>query len=379
MATLMRAQRAKLRVSSRPAFVTRSLDLGNYFLFRNIQANGVSVFEARGITFLFRRIDILHFHWPDNVLRSVSLPKAAACVVAVAILLLWMRMRRVRIVWTAHNMRSHEQHHPTLENLFWRMWWYAVDGVIFHSDAALTEARERDWPRKGSHAIVIPLSEFTPMYQVSARPIRIGRQRRIGFVGRIRKYKGVKRLITAFSEASLEDFRLLVAGAPESDYIREETLAAASASACIDLLLRFLEERELIDLISQCDLIALPFVSVTNSGSALLALSCGTPVMVPRTAYFEELQREVGAEWVHLFDGDLNGKQLQECVQAIKKGESVRPSRPSFDDKRSLHWAASTTVAFYHKVLSGSSEVLQPPTAELASHLPVNPNACKIE
>src|SRR5690606_4885434 len=291
--------------------------------------------------------------WPDNALASRSWLKATAQVTAALIVAVWLRLRGSRIVWTAHNMRSHEQNHPRLERWFWAAWWRLVDGVIFHSRAAQSRARDAGWLRFPRATVVIPLSEFGPMYDVPLTPhVRVSKPRRIGFVGRIRRYKGVEQLIAAFRGAALNETRLVIAGKPETPEEHEAILKAATDSASIELHLRFLPEAEMITLIKSCDLIVLPFASITNSGSTLLALSCGTPVLVPENDYFEELQEEIGSEWVHMFSGELTSAALQHALADVAATSEQRGERPSFPVHRSVGWAAQSTIAFYQRVLS---------------------------
>ena len=87
-----------LRVISRPAFDNRREDPGNYYLFHCIRSLGVTVSEGRGLRLLFGNFHLVHFHWPDNVLRSTLWLNAALKVVGFALLIALMRVRRKKIV-----------------------------------------------------------------------------------------------------------------------------------------------------------------------------------------------------------------------------------------------------------------------------------------
>ena len=66
------------------------------------------------------------------------------------------------------------------------------------------------------------------------------------------------------------------------------------------------------------DLVVLPYRKTLNSAVALLALSFDRPVLVPNAGSMAELQREVGAEWVLIYEGSegaLTGNDLRDARQ----------------------------------------------------------------
>jgi hypothetical protein len=72
-----------------------------------------------------------------------------------------------------------------------------------------------------------------------------------------------------------------------------------------------------VELATSSELIVLAYRFMHNSGSVLAALSMGRPVLVPRNQANEALAREVGAEWVHMYDGDdLDAETLVSSWQA---------------------------------------------------------------
>ena len=56
-------------------------------------------------------------------------------------------------------------------------------------------------------------------------------------------------------------------------------------------------------------------IKMSGPGGALLvALSLGRPVLVPRSSTTEQIAAEVGARWVHLFDGPLTAAALLQAI-----------------------------------------------------------------
>ncbi|RHA43145.1 hypothetical protein D1825_06325 [Cellulomonas rhizosphaerae] len=156
---------------------------------------------------------------------------------------------------------------------------------------------------------------------------------RIGYTGLVRRYKNVVGLVTAFRAARADDpsLSLLVAGKPSGVDIEDEVRRAASPDPAIALDLHFLDDDALVAAITSSELVALPYRHMHNSGSALLALSLDRPVLVPVNDVNADLAREVGAGWVHTFDGELDGESIHTALRASRAPRSTRPDLTARD------------------------------------------------
>src|SRR5215469_10919021 len=87
-----------------------------------LRALGVEVFDAdwsgRWLTDRVRRGDILHLHWP-SFLYTVpgSRLRSWRALLRFTALMLLLRARGARIVWTAHNLYPHDQGRTALNRL----------------------------------------------------------------------------------------------------------------------------------------------------------------------------------------------------------------------------------------------------------------------
>ena len=338
-----------MRILARPAFANHATDPGNAALYGEIQRLGCTIIEGTNSSLLKRKADIVHLHWPDNVLRSPIVGAATFRVFTLFCVLSLQRLRGAKIVWTAHNAASHEHHHPQLERIFWRGLMRRLDAIIAHSETVKQQLQARSNSR--IPIIVVPLSCFHGLYPEP----QIGRTKdpklcRLGFVGRIRRYKGVDELVDAFASSSQENIRLLIRGKPEDRQTAATVEELCSRDPRIDLKLGFLSPNQLSTDVAGLDAVILPFKWVTNSGSALLSLSLGTKVIVPDTEYFRELQSEFGSSWVYCFKAPFTSDTLADIApwaQAAKES-----TKPIFSQKRSIAWAARTTLDFYQTVIS---------------------------
>jgi glycosyltransferase involved in cell wall biosynthesis len=103
---------------------------------------------------------------------------------------------------------------------------------------------------------------------------------------------------------------LLVAGAPHSLELGDEVRAAAGDDPRVRLELARIPDEAVQRYLRAADLVALPFRDITNSASALLALSFDRPVLVPARGAMGELRALAGGHWVRTYDGELVPAEL---------------------------------------------------------------------
>lgn len=227
-------------------------------------------------------IDVVHLHW----VWAFQLPGRRRSRVVGALSEAWfhvflraVRASGARFVWTAHNVLPHQP-------VFWddvrarRALVAAADLVVVHHASTLDELAAI-----GVHPRVWTVVPHGPFGRPAAVPevtaVREG-PIRIGFVGAVATYKGIEDLLEAFGRLPRGTARLLVAGActdPDLEaWVRER---AGSLGADVDVQLRRLTDEELGRVLGEVDVLALPYRTVTTSGSALLGLGAGLPLVVP--------------------------------------------------------------------------------------------------
>jgi glycosyltransferase involved in cell wall biosynthesis len=99
-------------------------------------------------------------------------------------------------------------------------------------------------------------------------------------VGRCRPYKGLEALMTAFPQVA-PPAELIIAGKFSSSAYQREILARADTLAKVLVVPRSIADDELQLYLNACDCVVLPYRAVLTSGTALLALSFGRPVIAP--------------------------------------------------------------------------------------------------
>jgi glycosyltransferase involved in cell wall biosynthesis len=119
----------------------------------------------------------------------------------------------------------------------------------------------------------------------------------------VQEYKGVDNLLTAF--AAMPDgvrAHLTVAGQCDDQRLRSLLHALARPSGDrVALRLEWVPVEEVTNLVAAADVIVLPFRRVTTSGSAMLGLAHGRPLIVPDLAGLADLPGQA----VLRYDGEI--------------------------------------------------------------------------
>ena len=303
-----------------------------------------------------RPFDIVHFNWNPTFYEHPNPVLAVLRLLAFAAMLLVARLRGFRIVWTMHNVVPHEQIRASHGEVARRLVTTLANAVICHCEYAKSVLGRRFGRRWGVH--VIPHGSFAHAYPREATRAEARRSFDIpddafvyGFFGNIRAYKGVEQLIEEFGSLEGDNLRLLVAGALHPNYHGPLHTTEIQDRRVIANL-RHIADEEVQLVMAAVDVLVLPFLDTLTSGSAILALGHGTPLVLPRRGCLPELVGD-GAAAV-LYDPDDPGALRQALLdaQALDPETSVRATG---NVDAGLNWAgiARKTLAAYG--LDGSS------------------------
>lgn len=318
------------RVLGWPAFDPRTGNPYNELLYRALlrKSPELRVDEFTPRRLLRGRYDVWHVHWPELVAQRGILRTALF-----ALLVVWARVRGTRLVWTAHNVEGHGTAHPRLERRLMAWLSRRVDGLVALSEGGRKAVLER-YPRlRRAHGVVVPHGHYVGRYactvgRAQARTLLGlgGSDNVFAFVGRIRPYKNVEGLIGAFRALDDPRARLVIAGEPESK-LDGRVRRAAVGDDRIVLHLRSIADDELQIFLGAADLVVLPHQRALNSGTALLALSFGRPVLVPDGPAMADLCDELGADAVRLYRGELEAAHLHAALDRVAPQPEVLVAR----------------------------------------------------
>lgn len=239
-------------------------------------------------------VDLLHIHWLELFYVYPGALRSIKRWLSVMLGLLLARMSGVALVYTVHNIWQHESKRRGLVAAGNRVLLWLADLVHVHDEGTANELTDR-WGR-ARNVMVIPHGSYVGAYpdEISRR----GAREALGLspdafcflsLGRVRPYKGLEDLVSAFGRLDDPEAVLLVAGEPQENAFGETLRAKAEADPRIRLHLDFVAEDELQRYFRACDVCVLAYRHVTTSGAAILAFSFGTPVIAPGIGSFRQL------------------------------------------------------------------------------------------
>lgn len=275
----------------------RSANPYQTLLARSIEKTGAIVSFAEGYRRglpLFREVlaqrpDVLHLHWILPYLKGKSCWIRTVYAAKFLLDVLFVKLTGVRVVWTVHNRITHDTPFPKLEQWVRRNLAKLVDRIILHNRSTLEElAQEYQFPLH--KATVIPHGHYREVYSERISSLEARKALNLPTTGTIflslgllRPYKGVETLIETWvnNQAAFSNCTLVIAGKASPTY--SETLQSKIAE-CSNVILipEFIEDDRIHLFFSAASIAVLPYKQVLNSGSLILAMSYGLPVIAPR-------------------------------------------------------------------------------------------------
>jgi beta-1,4-mannosyltransferase len=269
------------------------------------------------------RPDVVHVHWLHEFLGGSRGVASRVDVLSLSWQLRILSWLGVRVVWTVHNLKGHESGHDDDRHEVMRARERSAHlavmdqahAILLHCEAARRGLIERYQPGEAARARmhIVPHGSYVATYGVDADPLAartaLGLEDAgpiFAFVGSIRGYKGVGELLEAFS-ASAElgpRARLLICGKPLPKSLGIELTRRAAADPRIVLRLERIPEEDLSHTLRAADAVVLPFRDILTSGSAILALSHGRPVIAPALGCLPET---LPADATFLYDAEAPG------------------------------------------------------------------------
>lgn len=275
-----------------------------YQAFREQGADVVDgVWAGRWLLEHLRRSDVLHIHWP-SFLYAVSGGRwpSLKAFFRFAMLLALARWRAGEIWWTAHNLMPHAPNPlPVLDRLGRRLVIAFSRRVFVHGHWA-KQALVARFPSCASKVVDIPHGHWIGYYPPCKSKDEA--RRRLGLpqdavvlllFGQCKPYKNLEGLIQAFRQLQGEQYRLLIAGS----FADQGYLACVEALAKGDDRIRidagFIADEDVSLYLMACSAMCMPYREILTSGTAMLALSYGRPVLSVKRGFLRDvITPEVG-------------------------------------------------------------------------------------
>lgn len=256
--------------------------------------------------------DVFHIHWTSPILgASTSYGEAQRALTRFTAILSAFRGRGVHVVWTVHNIFTHDAPHPELEaDLASELSKWADRIIQLNSSTRVAVSEFYELPEE--KIFTLPHASYAGIYpeppsQSCARGV-LGIPTSasvVGFVGQMRAYKGIPTLLGAVSHAATRrsDLALVLAGKTPPDDIPK---IERELPNFVPVMRHhsFISDGEIGTWFAACDVMVFPYERVLNSGSVLLSATFARPCILPREPH---LLAEYGdQEWVSFYETGEN-------------------------------------------------------------------------
>lgn len=297
-------------------------------------------FRSRG-----RFVRAFHFHWLHLFYDRPGRIRPFLGFTWLVLRLLGLRFLGYGIVWTVHNLHSHEKKHPFYDRLAGRLMARIAHVVFAHGALAAGEVG-----RAFGRADVVQLPLFS---QVGHYPDTLDRKtarERLGLpadafvilsLGKIRAYKGADRLVQLFSERAGPGDRLLVAGRPETPDIETTMQSLASKDPRISLSARFIPDDQVQLFYRAADVAVFPYRDILTAGAVGVALAFGVPLVAPRRGSLPEAAGEHAGV---LYDPD-DPDALWRAIESVRAGDRAAMSAAARERAQALSFPNVARVA----------------------------------
>lgn len=263
------------------------------------------------------RPDLIHLNWIEENAASKSLLSKIKCRLFLLFFKLY-KLRGGKIVWTMHNSKSHNL--KGNQEKFISRFLSFVDIVMVHCSESINILQQKfNFPAKKT--FFVPNGNYCSLMEDfnNHKQNEIHDKINLLYFGLISPYKGVFHLINAFSNEYInKNCNLIICGKPNTDELKIEIIKKCESIKQITLDLNYVSDEKLAQYLAGCDFVVLPFEkeSMQNSSSAIMAFSCGKPVIIPKFGYINDISDK---PFVITYDYDTYDNHDKELLSVLTK------------------------------------------------------------
>ncbi len=282
----------------------------------------------------------LHLNWPDTLYASPDPETQRRRFGGFVRVVERLKRNGTRILWTVHNefphenvdARFHRRANETLVGL--------ADLIHVHFRAAETVLHEAYGADAGK-VLVLPHGHYGDYYGPplprAAAKATFGvpaDARLLLSLGYVRGYKGLERAVASFEACRDERLHYVIAGEPADEGLAAFLRAAAARNPRLVLHPRKIEERDFPRFLSAADAFLFPSREFFTSGSVMLALTYGLPVIaVPMNHTLEFVGASFFQPWT-----PPDGETLTRIMETLDAWLATVDAAALRDVRRTLAW-----------------------------------------
>lgn len=250
---------------------------------------------------------VYHQHWIQGILgNGGTIEEVKKSILNYTQKILEFRRNGGKVLWTIHNIVSHEAVFPQEETDIYRFLLKTADLIHIHSEES-KKIIEKLYPIPSEKIIIAPHGNYAGVYadsinQTSAREIlQLPLTAKIFlFFGQVRSYKGIDDLIQTFIRVFSNSFDnyLVIAGDPGL-LLETEKQKLSTIHPRIIFFWGHVPDESIQLFFKASDVVVLPYRRILTSGSAMLAFTFGRPIICPKLGTLKDLVSEEINGWTY--------------------------------------------------------------------------------
>ncbi len=269
--------------------------------------------------------DIIHFHWIHDISgflnRNIVISNLKLLIFILDIYLI-KYILKTKIVWTIHNIYSHDCFHPYIERFIRKLLSNKANVLICHCNQAKKEIR-REFGTSYNKINVIPIGNYLNWYKN-----KISKKNALKYLnlnssdfiflsfGPIKPYKGINNLIKSFNTLdSNRNVKLLVIGEPKTDKIKTALIKNSKDCKNIKFVFNFVNDDDLQIYFNASDVVVFSYQKILTSAGIPLAMSFSKPIIAPRLGCILEILDDKGSFLYNSFEDEGLSKVLEKAIE----------------------------------------------------------------
>lgn len=269
-------------------------------------------------------IEIANLNWFENF-NSRWISKSIYYALRRILQLLYLRMHKVKIFYTFHNKTTHDGWHPKINAFVFR-------NLLKCSDKILLVSQNSKWyiDKQIGQEASDKKCYFVghPLYKISEQTDGTSNKKEVTFLffGMVRPYKNIELLIKAWSNARIENAKLIIAGKPNMPEYGELINEMCANIPNIELVLEYIPDERLDAMIASSDIVVSPLQksSSTNSGTLMKTVSSRKNIIIPAI----EMAKDLGLENMFSYDYNSEQEHLDKLKDELKYAADLYLNHP---------------------------------------------------
>lgn len=327
----------------------------NDSFYRAVEAHDVRVveghWEGRWLLKNIDRNDVIHIHWPSFLYESDgTVAHTIKRYVRFLVLLSIVTLKTRKLWWTAHNLFPHNpSRFKSLDIVARKLIIYLSKGIFVHGPEA-ESVLEDTFPGISDKCHIIPHGNWIGEYPPGPSPNEAKKAlgiREDAFVyllfGQCKPYKNIHLLVETFKEARKPGDHLIVAGkfSDPKYFAHIQELVADCNEITVDN--RFIPHDEVSKYLTAADVFCIPYAEILTSGSAMLSLSYGVPVISISKGFLKDIISDKTG--ILMSANDKSG-----LLDAINRARTVDWSSDTIKREAAKHTYEEAASIFISKV-----------------------------